>query len=308
MKRTSRNCWQRFCWPAPARAQEKAPCAVAGENNDFLGIQTIRLWPGDAPQAKGKACEDTPTLTIFEPQHGPRERLRGGGSAGRRLSRVWPPTWRAAQVADWFTARGFRAFVLSYRLSFERLPAAGSAARRAARRADGAGAGRRLPDRPQSHCDDRLLRRRPSGRAGRHAVCSRQPGRRRPHRARLQPPGLSGARLSVDRRHLQRYLAPELLQALQRDGPLRGAAAGILSGPVCDQRDAAHLLVPHLRRRDWFRWSRGCASTRRWSRPECQPRRIIFAKGPHGTGLGKGDAALDQWPALLETWLRARGC
>ena len=33
----------------------------------------------------------------------------------------------------------------------------------------------------------------------------------------------------------------------------------------------------------------------------------IFAKGPHGTGLGKGDASLDQWPALLETWLRAQG-
>jgi acetyl esterase/lipase len=33
----------------------------------------------------------------------------------------------------------------------------------------------------------------------------------------------------------------------------------------------------------------------------------IFAKGPHGTGLGKADASLDQWPSLLETWLRAQG-
>jgi acetyl esterase/lipase len=33
----------------------------------------------------------------------------------------------------------------------------------------------------------------------------------------------------------------------------------------------------------------------------------IFANGPHGTGLGKGDPALDQWPALLETWLRGKG-
>ena len=33
----------------------------------------------------------------------------------------------------------------------------------------------------------------------------------------------------------------------------------------------------------------------------------IFANGPHGTGLGKSDAALDQWPDLLETWLRAQG-
>jgi len=33
----------------------------------------------------------------------------------------------------------------------------------------------------------------------------------------------------------------------------------------------------------------------------------IFAHGSHGSGLGKGDAALDQWPNLLEIWLRAQG-
>jgi hypothetical protein len=33
----------------------------------------------------------------------------------------------------------------------------------------------------------------------------------------------------------------------------------------------------------------------------------IFANGTHGSGLGRGDAALDQWPNLLENWLRAQG-
>ena len=33
----------------------------------------------------------------------------------------------------------------------------------------------------------------------------------------------------------------------------------------------------------------------------------VFAKGPHGIGLGEGDAAHDQWPGLLEMWLRAQG-
>ena len=33
----------------------------------------------------------------------------------------------------------------------------------------------------------------------------------------------------------------------------------------------------------------------------------IFANGSHGTGMGAGDAALDQWPDLLETWVRAQG-
>jgi acetyl esterase/lipase len=33
----------------------------------------------------------------------------------------------------------------------------------------------------------------------------------------------------------------------------------------------------------------------------------IFAHGPHGAGLGRGDVALDQWPNLLEIWLRSHG-
>jgi acetyl esterase/lipase len=99
-----------------AQAQQKQPCAMAGENNAFLGIQTVRLWPGDAPEAKGKACEDTPTLTIFEPQRGHGNGsavviLPGGGYLGLAAN------LEGRQVADWFTARGFRAFVVSYRLS-----------------------------------------------------------------------------------------------------------------------------------------------------------------------------------------------
>jgi acetyl esterase/lipase len=33
----------------------------------------------------------------------------------------------------------------------------------------------------------------------------------------------------------------------------------------------------------------------------------IFAHGAHGSGMGAGDPALDQWPGLLETWLRTQG-
>jgi hypothetical protein len=33
----------------------------------------------------------------------------------------------------------------------------------------------------------------------------------------------------------------------------------------------------------------------------------LFRHGAHGSGLGGGDAALDQWPTLLETWLREQG-
>jgi acetyl esterase/lipase len=33
----------------------------------------------------------------------------------------------------------------------------------------------------------------------------------------------------------------------------------------------------------------------------------IFVHGSHGSGLGKGDPSLDQWPDLLEIWLRGQG-
>ena len=33
----------------------------------------------------------------------------------------------------------------------------------------------------------------------------------------------------------------------------------------------------------------------------------IFRHGPHGVGLGGGDAVLDQWPVLLSEWLRDQG-
>ena len=183
-------------WTAQAQVQ---PCAVAGNNNDFLGIQTIRLWPGDAPEAKGKACEDTPTLTIFEPvkgsENGSAVVILPGGAyihlAGNHEGR---------QVADWFAARGFRAFVLSYRLASHGyiLPVPLLDARRAVQLVRARARDYQID--PEQDCDRWLLGRRPPGCAGRHAVCSRQAGRRGSDRARLQPPGLSGARLPVDRR------------------------------------------------------------------------------------------------------------
>ena len=33
----------------------------------------------------------------------------------------------------------------------------------------------------------------------------------------------------------------------------------------------------------------------------------MFANGAHGSGLGKGDPALDQWPGLLETGSARKG-
>ena len=104
-------------WGLTCAAQaQRDPCATPGENSAFLGVKTIRLWTGEAPNAKGTACEDTPTLTIFDPQQGHDNGsaviVLPGGSYAHLAANL-----EGRQVADWFTARGFRAFVLSYRLS-----------------------------------------------------------------------------------------------------------------------------------------------------------------------------------------------
>ncbi len=111
----------------PAAHAQLANCATVGTDNNFLGIQTIRLWPGTppgdktpgvvtSPPTRSEPCADAPALTIFTPRQG-----AANGSAviifpgGAYLHLAGDLEGR--EVADWFTARGFRAFILSYRLS-----------------------------------------------------------------------------------------------------------------------------------------------------------------------------------------------
>lgn len=96
--------------------EQKPPCASAADNYAFMGIETVRLWAGDAPEARGNRCEDIPTVTIFDPPT-----AVGNGSAVIVFPgggyHVLVANREGRQVADWFAARGFKAFVLSYRLS-----------------------------------------------------------------------------------------------------------------------------------------------------------------------------------------------
>ena len=80
-----------------------------------LGITTLPLYAEGPPPTGNQAPEDAPTLTVFVPQTG-----RGNGSAvivapgGAYLGLA--ANLEGRQVADWFTGRGFTAFVLKYRL------------------------------------------------------------------------------------------------------------------------------------------------------------------------------------------------
>lgn len=289
---------------SPACAQ-KQPCTTAGNDNQFLGIQTIRLWPGEAPMAKGNACEDTPTLTVFEPQHG-----QENGSAvvvvpgGAYLNLA--ANLEGRQIADWFTSRGFRAFILSYRLPSNgyMLPVPLLDARRAiqtvrARARDyliepnrivliGFSAGGHLaalaatqPVPGNSDAEDPIER-----------VSSR------PDYLVLGYPWIGA--ISSDTSHLS-YC--KLFNVMDRCETLRGA----YSPELYVTKETPPTFWFHTFNDQTVPLEQGLRFYEALVKAGVPSEAHIFANGPHGYGLGKGDPSLDQWPALLETWLRAHG-
>ena len=289
----------------PLAQAQKQPCATAGNNNDYLGIQTIRLWPGDAPQARGKACEDTPTLTIFEPQRGHANGsavvvLPGGAYVNLAAN------LEGRQVADWFTARGFRAFILSYRLSSNGylLPVPLLDARRAVQTVRA-----RALD---YHIDPNRIVVIGFSAGGHLAALSGtqfvagNPDAEDPiDRASSRPDYLVlgypwiGA-ISSDTSHLS-YC--KLFNVMDRCEALRTA----YSPDLFVTKDTPPTFWYHTFDDQTVPVEQGLRFYEALVKAGVPSEAHIFAKGPHGTGLGKGDASLDQWPDLLETWLRAQG-
>jgi acetyl esterase/lipase len=289
---------------ASAGAQ-KPPCAAPGDNNDFLGIQTVRLWPGDAPHALGKACEDVPTLTIFEPQRGHENGsavvILPGGAYVNLAANL-----EGRQVADWFTARGFRAFVLSYRLSSNRylLPIPLLDARRAvqtvrARAADykinpnrivmiGFSAGGHLA----ALASTQFIAGKPGAEDPIERVSSR------PDYLVLGYPWIGA--ISKDTSHLSYCKLFNLMEACEA---LRTA----YSPDLFVTKDTPPTFWFHTANDGLVPVEQGLRFYEALLKAGVPAEAHIFANGPHGTGLGKGDAALDQWPNLLEIWLRAQG-
>ncbi len=288
-----------------AAGAQKGPCATAGSNDAFLGIQTIRLWPGDAPQAKGKACEDIPALTIFAPQRGHDNGsaviVLPGGAYANLASNL-----EGRQVADWFTARGFRAFVLSYRLSSNGylLPVPLLDARRAVQTV-------RARARDYFIAPNRIVIVGFS--AGGHlaALASTQfvPGNpdaedpiervsSRPDYLVLGYPWIGA--ISSDTSHLS-YC--KLFNVMDRCEALRTA----YSPDLFVTRDTPPTFLYHTFNDATVPVEQPMRFYEALIKAGVPSEMHIFANGPHGTGLGKSDAALDQWPNLLENWLRSAG-
>ncbi len=280
-------------------------CATAGNDNAFLNIQTIRLWPGDAPQAKGTTCDDIPTLTILSPRSGTANGsavivLPGGayrGLAGDLEGR---------EVADWFAARGFRAFILSYRLSSHGylLPVPLLDARRAvqlvrARARDyqinpsriviiGFSAGGHLA----ALAGTQFVPGNPDAEDPIDRVSSR------PDYLVLGYAWLGA--ISSDTSHLS-YC--KIFDVMDKCEELRKA----YEPDLYVTRDTPPTFMYHTFTDKTVPVEQALSFYQALVKAGVTSEMHVFANGSHGSGLGKGDPALDKWPSLMEEWLRAQG-
>lgn len=293
------------CVAGTAVPAQEWPCTRPGEDNAYLGIKTVRLWPGPAPEAKGTNCFDVPTVTTFEPQNG-----EGNGSAvvifpGGAYS-ILSGNLEGGQVAQWFTARGFHAFVVSYRLSSHGylLPVPLLDARRALQT---------VRARAQDYRIDPhrivLIGFSAGGHLAALAATQFVPGNpdaddpidrvsSRPDYLVLGYPWIGA--ISSDTSHLS-YC--QLFKVMDRCEALRAA----YSPDLFVTKETPPTFWYHTFDDETVPLEQGMRFYQALMKASVPAEAHIFAKGPHGTGLGKGDASLDQWPALLETWLRAQG-
>jgi acetyl esterase/lipase len=267
-----------------------------------LGLSTIPLWEQGAPGALGN---DSPTLTVFPPQHGRSNGAAvviapGGGYQGRASN------LEGRQVADWYNARGFTAFVLKYRLGVRYLyPIPLTDALRAVRLArsladrykldltrigmTGFSAGGHLAAMVGNSCDN--------GNAGAQDPIERFSSR--PDFLVLGYPWLNAMQPSI-------HSGIPFYQALMKLPEARYAEF-VPYTPlfhVTPRTPPTFIFITSDDPTVSVQSSVDYYSALRAAGVAAELH--VFGHGPHGVGLGSGDPALDLWPTLLEAWLRGR--
>ena len=271
----------------------------------LLGIQTMRLWEADAPGAKGTAREDTPTLTVFTPGHG-----SGNGSAVIVVPgggyRIVAGTLEGREIASWFAARGVKAFLLTYRLPANGylFPAPLDDARRAMQLVRARAAEFEvIPDRIG------MIGFSAGGHLAALASTMPLPGdpaaadpveqlSSRPDFLVLGYPWLDAMKAANSPSNYATFFN-QTDQAAELEAQYSPSNfVSVDSPPTFLYHTYNDQSVPVEQSLGFFEALRKAGVPAEMH---------IFADGPHATGLGKGNAALGQWPGLMETWLRAMG-
>ena len=290
-----------LAWVSLASAQDAPPL------DPNFGISTIALYTGPAAQAAKIDASDVPALTVFTPQpgHGTGSAvvIAPGGSYTHLASNL-----EGSQVAAWFAARGFTAFVLKYRLGPKNLyPTPLLDAQRAIRLV-------RSLSRSYGISPNRVGIVGFS--AGGHLAASA---------GTLFGAGKNQASDPVDRLSdrpdflVLGYAWLNAMEPAVKDEITYCSVLGTLSAAQCAAMTRAYTPKLHVTAQTppTFLYATSddhtvpvSASVEFYSamiKAGAPVEMHLFGRGPHGTGLGRGDAALDQWPALLEQWLRGQG-
>lgn len=271
-----------------------------------LGITTLPLWESPAPADAGPHSQSS-SLTVFVPHPGREVGTAvivapGGAYVG------WASNLEGRQVADWFAVRGVTAFVLKYRLGADNpYPLPLLDAQRAARLVRslskaymfspdriglmGFSAGGHLAATEATTSDD-----------GR--IDSTDPMERLSDRPNFLI--LSYAWLNAMQPNSQGVIsycsvlhnmsANDCREWQQKYTPVLHVNSKTPSTFIYSTSDDE--LVPVQGSIDFY-----SALLKAGVPAEMH----LFRHGAHGSGLGKGDPALDTWPALLELWMRGQG-
>ena len=268
------------------------------------GITTMPLYDGPTP---GGDQGNPPALTMFAPQPG-----RGTGSAvviapgGAYL--LLASNIEGRQVADWFTARGVTAFVLTYRLGAQNpYPIPLLDAQRAMRLV-------RSFASKYGYAANRIGMVGFS--AGGHLAAETATV------DTLPQPAPSDAVDALSARPDFLVLGYPWLDTMEPPLAHEITYCGVL--PQIPREQCAGFAVPytprlHVTNRTpttfiYATSDDGVVPVRAsvefyeaMIKAGAPVEMHLFRHGLHGSGLGSGDPALDQWPTLLEQWMRDQG-
>jgi acetyl esterase/lipase len=272
-----------------------------------LGITTLQLWPDDAPEVADTAAQDLPTLTVFAPQGGHETGAAVIVAPGGAYRELPTNNQEGRQAADWFANLGMTAFVLRYRVGpHYPFPIPLEDAQRAVRVVRSmAEFYRYSPDRVGFVGFS----------AGGHLAAV---SATLSHPAGLQT-GDRTDRLS-DRPDFL-VLAYPWLNAMQPSGSSITYCSVLKTIPASNCQLFEHQYTPaaHVTGQTptTFIYSTTDDDTvpihasldfyTELVKAQVPVELHIFRHGAHGSGLGTGSVSLDQWPVLLEHWLRDEG-